>query len=382
MHNMTGSKVSFATLAAAVALAGASLVCAQDTTQLHRLTVGKSPAGGIASTEPGHTWHLARFNKTDQIDAAYRYGDNVIIFGWAGLAGVATIIDAATGEEKLEFLGNDFRISPKGVIVFTRFYAHFADPSVVSDTVAELDLKGPIPHSVPSRETENPTDQVGLTIYPEAPTPGVRHDILYNFVVTDAGALLYLVDRLSSGKLCMVRLSLADSGGRLQKENCVTSEAFGASDFSEVHIRQLSENALGDLILALDIGKLPRPLQRDFHIDKTSLGLTAPPAQKEPGKPSDRPFSIPWRVQKRALTVFVPVHVDAHAQESAKVRLTIDTAGNVSDVSILGLPSDVAALVKGGILGWKFKPTVFPGGPVQVVTEFTSTIAGLANIPE
>ena len=351
MRNLTRSKISLTALAAA--LAGVSVLSAQDATQLQRLTIGRSPSDGIPSTEPGQTWRLSSSNMTGTISAAYRFGKNVVVFGWIGFAGVTTIIDAATGRENLEFLGNDFRISPKGLIVFTRFYPHFSDPSIISDAVAELDLNEPIPHNVPSRLYENPTDQVGTTIYPEAPTPGVRHDILHNFLVSHDGAFVELVDRLSSGKLCLIRLSLADSDHRLQMMNCVTSDAFGVSDLSLVHIHEFSENAAGGLVLSVDIGKLPSIVQRSFDIDRTSLALngTSPSKRNEAAKQSEQPFVMPWGVLKRALTVFVPVQTEAHPQETVKVRLVIGTAGDVRDVSVSGLPSDVADLVRAASSG-------------------------------
>ncbi len=115
------------------------------------------------------------------------------VFGWIGSnSGLITVIDAATGKEKLEFLNLGSRVTPKRLIVFERFYPHFSDPSIVSDAIAELDLKQPIPHNVPAQPNENLAEQVGTTIYPQVPTPGLRHEIGDNYVITDAGTGLFL----------------------------------------------------------------------------------------------------------------------------------------------------------------------------------------------
>ncbi len=276
MQNTMFLGILAAAASAVVALDRGSSHQAQDSSQLHRLAIGKLPSDSLSSPGSGRSWQLAASNKTSEIDAAYLYDDDVIVFGWIGCcAGLTTIVDAATGTEKLEFLDYEPHITPKGIIVFRRFYPHFSDPSIVSDSIAELDLNRPFPRKVPSKPNENPTEEIGTTIYPTAPTPGIRHEVGHNLAIIDAGKLLFLADRLSSGKLCLVRLSLTRSGGQVSKENCLTSDGFGVGDLSDIHIRQLSENAFGDLILSVDLGKPPSSIQRDFDVDKGSLDVTA-----------------------------------------------------------------------------------------------------------
>ncbi len=353
-----------------------------DGPHLRRLFIGKSSARSITSSEDDHhTWRLGRWNQTTEIDAAYRYGDNIIIFGWIGCcSGVTTIIDAKSGMEKLEFLEYDPHITPRGLIVFRRFYPHFTEPSMVSDAVAELDLEQQVPRSVPSRPYENPTDQVGTIIYPEVPTPDIRHDIGHNIVVSDAGSLLFLADRLSSGKLCVVRLSLDLGGGRAQKENCAALNGLGVRSLSDVHIREFAENAFGDLMLSVDVGAAGSSIRRDFQVDKNSLEIaTVTGGQESSG---ERTLSIPWAVQRGALTFFVPTDIGGSGQRPVQARLGIDTAGNVRDVVISGAATEASKAIKNNLLQWKFKPTVLDGRPVRVVTEFTSTTDGLRKLPE
>ncbi|MDQ2840530.1 MAG: hypothetical protein M3Y72_05720 [Acidobacteriota bacterium] len=78
-----------ALLTVVIAAAGVPAIEAQSATQaqpaqLYRLVIGKSPSDSLTSTRSGRSWRLASFNKTTQIDAAYRYDHSVIVFGWIG----------------------------------------------------------------------------------------------------------------------------------------------------------------------------------------------------------------------------------------------------------------------------------------------------------
>lgn len=373
--------------AVAFLIAPSALLEVQDQNhpQLHRLLVGKSPSSSIASNQSGRTWHLASFNKTTDIDAAYRYGRHLVIFGWIGSnIGVTTIINADNGSEELEFLCFYPHITPAGLIVFERWYPHFSDPSIVSDVIAELDLNETIPHNVPSKLTENPADQVGAPVYPVAALPGVRHNIGNNFTITDGGSLLFIADRLSSGKLCLVRLALTAVRDKPPKENCLTSDSFGVSDLSEIRIRQLSENAFGDLVLAMDLGRPASSSQKDFEVDKNTLNINSSANLEES---SEKAFPIPWSIQRNALTSFVPLDVTAkgistHAQDTLKARLVIDRGGVVSNVTISGIPNVLEKAIRDAILQWRFKPTILDGKQVEVATEFTSRIGALTKIPD
>lgn len=358
----------------------------QNHAQLHRLIIGKAAAGSITSNQSSRSWHLARFNKTTEIDAAYRFDEHVVIFGWIGSnVGITTIVNADSGSEKLEFLCFYPHITPTGLIVFERWYPHFSDPSIVSDAIAELDLKNkPIPHNVPSKPNENPIDNVGTIIYPAAATSGIRHEIRNNFTITDAGSLLFIADRLSSGRLCLIRLSLAEQGERRPEMNCLPSDSFGVNDWSEIRIRKFSENAFGDLLLSTDLGPPGSANQKDFEVDKNTLTITA---SESPEERREKAFLIPWSTQRNALTRFVPLDIaakgiSAHTQDTIKVRLVIDRGGEVKSVAISGLPDALAAAIRGVILQWKFKPTLLDGRPVEVATEFTSQLGALTKIPD
>lgn len=165
---------------------------------------------------------------------------------------------------------------------------------------------------------DNGSDQVGVGIYPQTVAPGVRHLIEHNFVITDAGRLLFIADRLSSGELCLVRLSVSYPPDRASKENCTTSATFEVSSLSEVHIRQFAENPFGDLVLSVDIGEPNTAARRNFDIDRTSLTITPVPVEETRDTGN---FPIPWSVQRKALTVFVPLRVAAEPNEAVKVRV-------------------------------------------------------------
>ena len=160
----------------------------------------------------------------------------------------------------------------------------------------------------------------------------MKHEIGDNYAVTDAGTVLFLVDRLSTGKLCLVRLSVSRlDDDQAPKENCMTSESFGVSDLAGVHIRRFSENTFGDLILSTDLGGPKSATQKDFEVDKSSLSIAA--LNTSPEKGGEKPFSVPWRVLRTALASFVPLDVTtksvaAYAQETMKARLLIDTGAS------------------------------------------------------
>ncbi len=325
------------------------------------------PSKSAISASTGRSWLLSASNKTTALDAAYRYHDSIIIFGWIGCcAGITTILAAGTGSEQLEFLGYDPHITPKGLIVFRRFYPHFTDPSLVSDFIKKLDINQPIPNNVPSGADQNPTEQIGMTLYPKTATPQVRDDIGHNFLITGAGTFLFVADRLSSGNLCLVRLSLGNSDNPTQKDNCVTPASFGVNTLSDFHISQFAENPFGDLILSADLGQANSSIHRDFEIDKTSL-VVRPVAEETPEKGI---LPVPWTVQKNALVTFAPFR--AQAEEVVKARLVIDTRGNVASVLVSGAPEGLSNEVKRAILNWKFKPTVLNGKQINVVTEFSA----------
>jgi hypothetical protein len=366
--------------AAAIGLSVLLTGQAQDSGSLRRLVIGRLPADGVTSAPSGRSWRLGRLNQTSSISAAYLYNDHVVVFGWIGCCGgTTTIIDSTSGQERLEFLDYDSHITPTGLLVFRRFYPHFSDPSVISDAIEELDLNLPIPRKIPTRANENPTDQIGAAIYPQGVTPNVRHEIGHNFVITDTGRLLFLADRLSSGKLCLVRLSLSPSADQVRKDNCLTAGDFNAASLSALHIRKISENAFGDLILSADVGEPNASTRRDFDIDKISLQIT-------PVKPIEAPehgsLSIPWSVQRKAIMQFVPLSGEFQANGSVKVRLDIDSKGRVADVVVSGPPADLAALVKRAVLQWEFEPTLLDGHQVRVVTEFSTEVNRLGKIPE
>ncbi len=301
---------------------------------------------------------------TTRIDSAWRYGRYIVVFGWAGLAGLNTVIDAGTGAEALEFLGYDPAITPNGLIVFRRFYPHFSDPAIVSDRIAVLNLNLQIPYLVPAKD-QVPTESVGVDIYPRAPTKEERHLIGGNHLITDQGALLILVDQATTGKLCVVRLSLANTASDSEKHHCPTAADLGGADPGEVHVGEFSEQPGGDLILSLDIPKSePGSLPRVFKIDRQSLAVTRLWSTDDI---PDGTLRVPWLAQKSAaLSVVLP---DLHLPDSAKVDLTIDVYGNVRDVTLSGVSPETLDRLRNAILGWKFKPTFLDGRKVEVVTQ-------------
>jgi hypothetical protein len=309
------------------------------------------------------------------------------MFGIAERFGLTTIIDAASGEEQLEYLSWNPLITPNGLVVFKHFYPASADYTIVDESLAELDLNGTIPHDVPP-QYGNYADDVGVTIYPRVSTPEVRHYISF-FFATDGGTFLFALDKLSSGQVCLVRMQLPASFGSAIKQRCVAPEVFGAHDFSFYNpgsdgtIENFSENASGSLMLTVETGR-PRPLiQRSFAIDKISLEATELPIT--PQNPSAA-LAIPWPVAKSTLTGFVAPDLGSkdlapHLGDEIKVVLIIDVSGSVRQATISGLPADISAPLKSAILKWKFHPTMLNGTMVEVTTHFSSPVGGFAKVP-
>ncbi len=76
------------------------------------------------------------------------------------------------------------------------------------------------------------------------------------------------------------------------------------------------------------------------------------------------------------------MHVEDHADETIKARLTIDTTGNPREVAVSGSSASVRDSIKRTILQWKFKPTVLDGRPRLVSTEFTSLVDRLTKVAD
>ncbi len=198
--------------------------------------------------------------------------------------------------------------------------------------------------------------------------------------------VFFFIDRLSTGKRCLARLPVSRlDDDQALKENCMTSESFGVSDLSGVHIRQFSENAFGNLILSTDLGGPKSATQKDFEVDKSSLSMAA--LNTSPEKGGEKAFSVPWPVLRTALASFVPLDVTAksvapYAQETMKARLHIDTRGVVREAAVSGLPDPPSQLIRDVVLQWRFDPTILDGRNMEVTTEFTSQVGKLTKIPD
>jgi|SRR5271165_2655115 len=373
-------------------LAFAIALEAQDAPQVGRLSIGKSAAEGVTDSVAGRTWHLGALNRTSEIGSANLYRNHVVVSGWlASGAGLTTVIDAETGQETLEFLALQPKITPDGRILFTRHYAHFTDPDVIDEVVAELDLNGPIPHRVPTREWEPPADDVGASIYPSESTPGVRHFVFGNYVVADVGGPLFIADLRSTGDLCIVRLSPKFSGHRTEKSNCKPSAVFGVSSLfgmfdakSDGAVGRLAADNSGDLAISILIYEPKAAHARTFLIDEDSLEFTE--NRPETPEPAASGLRVPWGVQRAILIGFVAPDLTAkelagHLLDRVEATLTIDTAGNVRQATVSGLPSISSGPLKSAILKWKFKPTILDGKLVEVTTAFSSPVNGLTKIP-
>jgi hypothetical protein len=362
---------------ATIAFMGLSPARGQDA-QLRRLAIGKLLENGVSSTSSGRSWLLGRANKTTQIDAAYLYRDMVVVFGWVGSnIGLTTIINADTGAEELEFLDFYPHITARGLIIFERWYPHFSDAAIVSDAIQEFDLNQPVPHNVPTNADQNPTDRIGAVIYPVMPTPGVRHEIGHNFLITTDGTVLFIADVLSDGQLCFVRQPL-QKGAALHDQRCVGPASFGATDLSELHVRDFKESAFGDLVLSVDVGRSGSTIPHEFYVDRNSLELLPHDVTRASDKGS---LAVPWPVQRKALAVFGPVTVGEGAQDLINVRLTIDTVGHVSNAVVSGSSPDIRALVTTILLRWKFMPAVLDGRSTAIVTEFDTSVGELSKNP-
>lgn len=361
----------------------------QDSTKLRRLVIGKGSIvedGDRLSVagESSKRWYLGAANLTNKIDSAYRYGQHIVVFGWTGLAGLNTIIDAGTGAEVLEFLGYDPVITPDGLIVFRRFYPHFSDPAIVSDRIAVLNLNQQIPLLVPAKD-QVPEENVGVDVFPGAAATGERHEIGGNFLIADQNHSLFLVERTSTGKLCVVRLPLINALRNSEKHYCLTAAELGGADPGKVHVDKFREQPDGDLVLSLDIpgsglGSPPLVLQ----IDRQSLACTRiwPSGDKAGSR-----LRVPWEVQKTGVLYLAAADLGSREASERLVdvveaEVTIDVYGRVIDVMLSGSNPEVLDRLRKTILSWKFKPTVLNGMPIEVVTRIVGPAGKFGEVPD
>jgi len=358
-----------------------------QTPNLVRLTVGRGTPPSGSPSRPGSiggTWRLGKSNTTNKIDAAYRYGNKVVIFGWSGCCvGITTIIDAGSGLEQLEFLEYYPEITTKGVIVFEQFYPHFTDPAILSNCIRALDLNAQIPTNVP-KQYQVPTADVGVVLYPQTTTPGQRHVIESNFLVDRSGEDVFIIDRVTPHQdFCFVRVSLSNLNNPAEQQHCISALDLTGHPAQDTAVSAFSENLAGDLTLSINVG-LPtgRPDLQDFELDKQTLVPERIPA---PG--GAHALRVPWGFLRRTALSFTAPDLSSkqlygHLQDKFKAFLVIDKSGAVRDVTITGLPDDVSRQIKPAILAWRFKPTVLNGVPTEVTTEFMAQIAQLTKLPE
>jgi len=342
--------------------------------RLESLVVGTGPAAGNAAVSPNdhHTWRLAPSNKTTRIDNAYRYGHNIVIFGWIGCcSGITTILDAASGAEKLEFLDYYPHITPHGILVFEQFYPHFTDPGMISDRIRALNLNDPVPVNVPPA-SQNPTDDVGVTLYPSSSEKGERHLIGSSFVVDDTTRRLFIVDMPASGRgFCFAGVSLLNLAEPALEEHCVTATDLTGKSGDQVAIYAFAFNEYHELVLSVNTEIAEHKLRLEyFEIDRQTL------IPKRMATRSSHALSVPWNVQKQAVVMEIAPAMTQkdfleHAKDTANISLLIDEQGNVKRASITGVPDDVAREVTKAVLQWKFKPTVLDG----IVTDISTTFA-------
>lgn len=364
-----------------------------DQWPLIRLTVGRgrpSTTSGVqraAADNRGRTWYLGPHNTTTKIDAAYRYGNYIVIFGWNGLAGLNTIIDAVSGREHLEFLGYLPQITQNGVVVFEQFYPHFTEPDIVSNYIRALDLNKPIPANVP-RQYELPIANVGYILYPRTVSRGERHIIAENFLVSKSGREVFIIDRPTPTlPFCFVRVSLQSFSNTPQKKYCIPSLTLTgypdeATSIAAVnYVGTFRQNQAGNLTFVVAHGETARP--EKFRVDPNTLLPTKLP----PSNAALAPFRMPWKVEKSGLIKFVALDVHSaelspYAGRIVKILIIIDKSGGVSNVTVVGIPKGLAQLIKSAILSWKFKPNMLDGALTDVSTEFTTTIGKLDKVPE
>ncbi len=359
-----------------------STATAATVSRLESLVVGTGSTAGNAalSTNDNHRWRLAPSNKTTKIDNAYKYGDNVIIFGWIGCcSGVTTILDAVSGTEKLEFLDYYPHITTTGILVFEQFYPHFTDPGMISDKIRALNLNDPVPVNVPPA-SQNPTDDVGVTLYPGSSEKGARHLIGNAFVVDDMEERLFIVDRPPSGhSFCFARLSLMNLTESALEKHCTTATDLTGKPGDQVAIYAFNFNEYRELVLSVNTELAEHSLKLEyFEIDRQTL------IPKRMATRSSHALPVPWKAQKQAVVMEIAPtmtqkDLSEHAKDTANISLLIDEQGNVKHVSITGVPDDVARWVTKAVLQWKFKPTVLDGIATDVSTSFAMELSRIGH---
>jgi hypothetical protein len=211
-------------------------------------------------------------NITTEITDAYRYGDNIVVFGWSGHSnGIVTVIDAINGKEKLELLIDERRrvVSPSGALV----YAHWFVPGAFtrSDSVWLVDLNRPFPQ--PNFITPGIADEVGLQIYPATKLPKGHHTLV-GMLKDEGSRTVYLADvssqRSESNDICFVAIDVSDSIRVTNRAHCTDESSLTGYPSKQIGSRNLTMTRSGVLRYSVSVsGRANTEL--NFAVDTATL---------------------------------------------------------------------------------------------------------------
>ena len=253
----------------AVALTAAIVARAEDNSALQPLLSQDRAIAGV--------WSLDDKNITTEITEAYRYRDNIIVFGWAGnYNGVVTIVDANAGKEKLELLVNERSrfITTSGILI----YAHWFVKGVYEpdDSLWLLNLNRPFASHKSVSAWAGYVEEVGVRIYPRVKDSNARHQFGQP-VVTKDGRDVFLADRTvhpaKPDQVCFVHISVSDVDHPVEKHNCVEEKRLPGYSAGPLQVTKLELRSSGELVYLVTSRSDPGGKTQEFTINKDNLSV-------------------------------------------------------------------------------------------------------------
>ena len=333
-------------------------------------------------------YRLSGDNPTSEVTDAYRYRGNIVVFGWAGhYNGMVTVIDAATGKEKLELLVNERSrlITPNGALIYAHW--HVGGEFERDDSIWLLDLNHPFPWPKPHLPLDA-AEELGFRIYPSAQDPKGRHN-LGEMAPSEDGRDIFFADRpIVAGqpqKVCFVAIHVADLNRVTDKHNCVEEKMLTGYSPEEIRGASLAFSTPGVLQYAVSVAG--EPSKAEFTVDTVTLVPSrvipkSSGAQKnESGPPAVR---MPWKVKKQSFTGGDPIDLKepvfvGHERDRIAVNLVIDESGKVMEANVLGNTAEVRQRLEAVLRGWSSKPTILNGHATNVRLQFETSLEDLAG---
>lgn len=332
---------------------------------------------------------LSSGNITTEITDAYRYGDNLVVFGWSGHSnGIVTVTDAINGKEKLELLVDEqFRvITPSGAIV----YAHWFVPGAFerSDSVWLLDLNRPFPE--PKFITPGVANEVGFQIYPASISPKGQHTVV-GMLKDDSGRTVYLADVSSIGTeskdICFVAIEVSNLNKVTNRCHCTDESSLVGHQSNQIGSRDLTVTTSGGLLYSVSVGGKAATTER-FNVDPATLTASKIPIKSttaEEIESGPRPLLVPWSVEnQQSIAPGNRIDLKAsafanHENDSIMLDLLINESGRVIRATASGSTKELRQQLETSGRAWSFKPTILDGPATRVHVKFEGLLKDLGK---